>query len=226
MESHFPANATQIPAAVKRSDRSNMSDLLMALDFVQEHYPSHTVILYGSRAGNEFRSNSDYDLLCIREEGLRVREIINLENIAIDLIVEDESILGRPFDTLYLWQSKILKDDIGFGQKMVNNIQKLLSIPPDSMPINRIKQRKKQVMDELVYIQENSLIGQYRRHELLVKLRSLYLSFKGLWDLGDKHCFSQMNINDPHAYGLFKKAINPDASFEDIKDLTDYIIQL
>jgi hypothetical protein len=125
-----------------------------------------------------------------------------------------------------LWQSKILKDDIGIGQKIVNNNHKLLSNPPVLMPINRIKQRKKQVMDELVYIQENSIIGQYRRHELLVKLRSLYLSFKGQWDLGDKHCFSHMKVNDPHGYELFEKAINPDASFEDLKDLADYVIRL
>ena len=102
-----------------------MNDLQKILHFINLHYTSHTVILNGSRAGNEFCSNSDYDLLCIRKQEQRVREVIN---------------------------------------------------------------------DELIYIQEDSLLGHYRRHDLLVKLRSLYLSFKGLWDLGDKHSFSQMKI--------------------------------
>jgi predicted nucleotidyltransferase len=194
------------------------------LEFLNLQYPAHTVILYGSRAGNDFRSNSDYDLLCIKEQGQRVREIITLENMAIDLIVDDESIFERPFDTLYLWQSKILKDEKGFGQKLVDKNQKLLSEPPQPMSTNRIRQRKKQVMDELVYIQENSLLGHYRRHDLLVKLRSLYLSFKGLWDLGDKHCFSQMEDKDRHAFQLFKRAIQPNASFEEIKELVHYVV--
>jgi predicted nucleotidyltransferase len=153
-----------------------MTKLDKILEFLHSHYPSHTVILYGSRAGNEFRPHSDYDFLCIREQGERVREIIKLEDITIDLIVDDESILQRPFDTLYLWQSKILKDEKGHGQKLIENNQTLLSTPPESMSSNRIKQRKKQVMDELIYIQEDSILGHYRRHDLLVKLRSRSVS--------------------------------------------------
>lgn len=203
-----------------------MTELEKILKFLDSHYPSHTVILYGSRAGNEFRADSDYDLLCIREQGQRVREVIPFENMIIDLIVDTGSIFERPFDTLYLWQSKILKDEKGSGQKLVENNQKLLSTPPEPMPPNRIKQRKKQVIDELVYIQEDSLLGHYRRHDLLVKLRSLYLSFRGLWDLGDKHCFSQMKVKDPYAFQLFEKAMRPNASFEEIKGLADYVVRL
>ncbi len=201
-------------------------DLQKIIHYLSTRFHSHTIILYGSRAGNDFRSNSDYDLLCIREHGHRVREIINLENIAIDLIVDNEAIIEKPFDTLYLWQSKILKDEKDFGKTLTENNRKLLSNPPEAMPENRIKQRKKQIIDELTYIKEISVVGQYRRHEIFVKLRTLYLSLNCIWDLGDKHTFTEMRLKNYAVFCLFEKAMRPDASIEDIKELVDCICSM
>jgi predicted nucleotidyltransferase len=201
-----------------------MNEKNQILQYIQSHFSCHTVILYGSRVGSEFRTNSDYDLLCIRQQGPRVREIIPLGNLTIDLIVDSEDIFERPFDTLYLWQSKILKDDLGFGEKLVGKNELLLSNPPEPLPNNRVKQRKKQILDDLVYIQDDSIVGNFRRHELLVKLRSLYLSFKCVWDLGDKHSFQWMKKNDAKGFQLFDNALKVEASFDDIKNLADYVV--
>ena len=196
------------------------------LKYLMSHYEHHTAILYGSRAGVDFRNESDYDFLLIRPSGPRVREIIDFEGSTIDLIVEDEHIISRPLDTLYLWQSKVLKDDKGFGSLLIENNKKLLSTPPQTMPMNRVKQRKKQVQDELIYLQRTDVLGHFRRHDLLVKLRSLYLSFKQVWDLGDKHSFEWMRQNDLEAFRLFENALRPEASFQDIKILAEFVLRI
>lgn len=203
-----------------------MQTLEAILNYLNEKYVPHTAILYGSRAGDQFRVDSDYDFLLIRANGSRVREIIDLKGACIDLIVEDEGIINRPFDTLYLWQSNLLRDDQGFGSLLIVNNQKLLSTPPQALPMNRVRQRKKQVHDELIYLQRNDVLGNYRRHDLLVKLRILYLSFKQVWDLGDKHSFEWMSQNDQEAYELFEIALRPEASFHDIKILAEFILRI
>jgi predicted nucleotidyltransferase len=200
-----------------------MKNLEKILKFLSDHYEFHTAILYGSRAGSDFRVTSDYDFLLVRESGKRIREIIHFEDCCIDLIVDDEDIINRPFDTMYLWQSKVLKDETNFAKKLVDANSKLLSSPPVPLPMNRIKQRKKQVLDELEYVKNDNVLGNFRRHDLMVKLLSLYFVFIQKWDLGDKYSLNWLEKNDLEAYKLFSNAFKPTASYEEMKTLTEFV---
>ncbi len=190
------------------------------------HYPAHSIILYGSRAGLDYRNDSDYDFLFIKEKGNRVREVFELDGLNIDLIVDSEEIQNRPLDTLYLWQSKILIDEKGFAKNLVEKNSSLLKTTPSPLPENRIKQRKKQIQDQLIYIQMDNVLGHFRIHDLLAKLFELYFTLKCQWNLGDKYGFQWMKKNDPKAYSLFEIALKPNASYEDITNLVNFIQQL
>lgn len=195
-------------------------------DFLKGKYEFHCAILYGSRAGNDFRPDSDYDLLCVSNGGPRIREIIKFENATIDLIVDDESALKTQQPIVYLWQSKIIVDDKGFAKSLVDTALKILAEPPQPLSSSRIAQRKKQTTDILHYIQRPNILGDYRRHDLFPKLLGLYLAFNRMWDLGDKHSFQWMEKNDPHAFNLFHKAMLSDAAFSDIEALVNHINSL
>lgn len=200
-----------------------MKNLEKILNFLSDQYEFHTAILYGSRAGSDFRATSDYDFLLVRQSGKRIREIIHFEDSCIDLIVNDEGIINRPFDTMYLWQSKIIKDEKGLAKQLIEANSKLLSNPPEALPENRIKQRKKQVLDELEYVKHDNVLGNFRRHDLMVKLLSLYFVFIRQWDLGDKHSLNWLEKNDSEAYQLFSNAFRTTASFEEMKSLTMFV---
>jgi len=196
------------------------------VDFLKDKYEFHCAILYGSRTGDKFRIDSDYDFLCIRKEGKRIREIIKFENITIDLIVDDEEITNRPNDILYLWQSKILLDENGFAKKLVDSTISLLSNPPEPLPQSRVTQRKKQIFDSLIYIQQNDILGDYRRNDLLAKLLPLYCDFVNIWDLGDKHTLTWLEKNDLKTFELFRLAVKKDSSYSNIEELVLHLCAL
>ncbi len=191
--------------------------------FLKEKYEFHCAILYGSRAGNDFRPDSDYDLLCVNNSGPRIREIIKLEDVTIDLIVDNENVLNSQQPIVYLWQAKIIVDDKGFAKSLLNTALKILAEPPQPLSSSKIVQRKKQTADILFYIKQSNILGDYRRHDLFPKLLGLYLAFKRVWDLGDKHSFQWMEKNDPQAFNLFRKAMSSNAEFSDIEALVNYI---
>lgn len=196
------------------------------VDFLKDKYEFHCAILYGSRAGDKFRVDSDYDFLCIRKEGKRIREIIKFENITIDLIVDDEEIAKRPNDVLYLWQSKILLDENEFAKALVNSTLSLLSHPPEPLPPSRVTQRKKQMLDSLIYIQQNDILGDYRRNDLLAKLLPLYCDFAHIWDLGDKHTLTWLEKNDSKTFELFQLALKQESSYSNIEELVLHFCDL
>lgn len=201
-------------------------ELAQIVAFLKSKYIFHGAILYGSRAGNDFRDNSDYDLICINDGGPRTREIIKFEDIAIDLIIEDEKILTSQLPHVSLYQSLVLLDEKGSAKRLVDDSLKIISTPPPPMPASRIHQRKKQILDSLLYIQQPDTLGDYRKHDLMPKLLSLYLSFTNQWDLGDKHTFQWLKKNDPKTFGLFKEALKKDATFFDIEALALHIHSL
>jgi predicted nucleotidyltransferase len=203
--------------------KDNVINKERIIRFLKEKYQFHSAILYGSRAGNDFRSNSDYDILCVKNGGERIREIIEFENLVIDLIIEDENMLVTPQPLVYLWQAKIMVDDKGFAKALVDTTLKKLAEPPPLLSEARIVQRKKQISDILFYVQQNNALGDYRKHDLFPKLLNFYHAIRNIWDLGDKYAFERMEINDPESFYFFRRAMASDALFSEIEALVDHI---
>lgn len=200
-----------------------MDKLDKVIKKLEQKYNVHTVILYGSRAGEHYRDDSDYDLLCIRDTGERVREIFQDEGLNIDLIVECEKILDRPEDCLYLWKSKVLFNQCSFFEKL-NVIHKShFDKGPTTLSLNRFEQRKKNIEDTLKYLKDENVLSNYKRIDLLSKLLPLHFSIIGEWFLGDKHAFEWLQKNDIEIFNLFENALSKQASFEDIRKLAQRI---
>ncbi len=186
-------------------------------------YNVHTIFLYGSRASGEYRDNSDYDLFCIRKDGPRVRKVFNNAGNNIDLIVDDEKILDRPDDFLFLWSSQIILDKNNFANTILNTHQKHLKNGAPLLGGERLTQRKKNVFDILEYINSDSIISNFRKADLLSKLLPLYFSIIGEWYLGDKHAFNWLKNNRFDIYKKYQIALEKEASYKDICNLVDSI---
>lgn len=201
-----------------------MEKIEAVIQQLKNKYQLHTVILYGSRATNDFREDSDYDLLCIRGSGERVREVFDQDGITIDLIVDSEELLERPSEYIYLWSSKVLLDEAGFAEKILARNSEHLKAPAFKLPPNRINQRRKNVLDALKYLELDNALANYRRVDLLSKLLPLYFEIRGEWYLGDKHALNWLEENDHQAASLFQKALATKACSDSIAALANYVI--
>lgn len=204
----------------------SVNELDKVIKKLEQKYNVHTVILYGSRAGDHYRDDSDYDLLCIRELGDRIREVFQDEGLNIDLIVDCEKILDQPDDYLYLWKSKVLLDQCGFSKKLNETHKSHFDKGPMELSRNRFDQRKKKIEDTLKYLKDDNVLSNYKRIDLLAKLLPLHFSIIGEWFLGDKHALDWLQKNDVETFNLFENALVRQASFEDIQKLVQRIIQV
>lgn len=191
-----------------------------------EKYNIHTLFLYGSRTTETFFPESDYDILAIRKDGSRVREVFAFENLSIDLIVDNEDLINYPENFIYLWSNQLLLDEQGFGKKILDVHRKYLLQPAVKLSQNRTTQRLKQIQDELKYIKQDNILGHYRHHDLLSKILPLYFNLIGEWYLGDKHALKWLEKNKPEFFRIISKALQPGASFEQIEQLVNYVCNL
>lgn len=191
--------------------------MIEVIEMLKERYGIHCAILYGSRTTDDYFPESDYDILCIRESGERIREVFIFENKNIDLIVDTEDLINTPENYLYLWSHNVLLDENGFGTKLLDSHRDYLKKPASKLPLNRIIQRKKQLQDEMRYIKNGGVLGHYRHHDLLAKILPLYFNLTGEWYLGDKHALNWLRLNKPDIFNSFTQAIRPEATINDIE---------
>jgi uncharacterized protein len=61
--------------------------LLKIVQYIQEKYRCHTIILYGSRARGESTNTSDYDIIAIREQGEFERDCRFFDGFYLDAFI-------------------------------------------------------------------------------------------------------------------------------------------
>lgn len=194
-------------------------ELEKVLAILEEHFNFHAAILYGSRAVGEYRSDSDYDFLLIKNSGPRERKVFAVGDITLDVIVDNDVEVENAENYIYLYEALIIKDENGAGRTHVEKVKNMLSMPPEAMGTNRKEQRKKQTFDALKYARIDNTVGNYRRHWTLMTLLPIYFEINQLWYLGDKHALNWLKQNKPELFALFEEAFDPSATLNKIEKL-------
>jgi hypothetical protein len=181
----------------------------------------HTTILYGSRARGDATSNSDVDLLCVREQGPSIRDARVVDGVYLDAFVYPES----AFDTLEpallrIVGGVVLRERDGFGAALLERVHALHDRGPEPLPDD--ERNVLAVWSQKMLLRCRTLQGpesDYRRMYLLVRALEDYFALRNRWYRGEKDAFVWLHEHDAPTHTLFERALAPDAKPDALIDL-------
>lgn len=181
---------------------------------VMEAHGCHTAILYGSRARGEATSDSDLDLLCVREQGPTIRDPRLVDGLYLDAFVYPES----AFETLEpallrIVGGVVLRERDGFGAALLARVLALHERGPNPLPDD--ERQMLSVWSQKMLLRCRTLQGaegDYRRMYLLVRALEDYFSLRNRWYRGEKEAFAWLRQHEAATYALFERALQPGAS--------------
>lgn len=187
-----------------------------------ETHGCHTVLLYGSRASDEFEPTSDYDVCGFRdaEEAICDCEILSIETvengiapsgIVLDAWVYPTSLALEPDQSLLrLRDARVLLEKDGLGTTCIENVKKLFASGPPILPEWEKQKRLVWMRKTLARTQKGDLEGQYRVLWLLHLALEYYFELRQQWYCGSKASFKWLEENDKQFLAKFKTALaNP-----------------
>jgi predicted nucleotidyltransferase len=187
---------------------------------MHERHGCHTVVLYGSRARGDFREDSDYDVVGVRDHGKATRDARVWEGAfldafiypAIDLIVLEPG-LAR------LAGGLVLCDWDGMGSDLVERATELASEPVEALEAAERQVREVWFDKMLVRARADDVEAHYRRIWLLYQLLEDYFALRQLPYRGPKESFAWLLVNDVEAELAFREALTPGAPLSVIEAL-------
>lgn len=188
-------------------------------------YGCHTIILYGSRARGKSDSNSDYDIVAIREKGEIEKDCRMLGEAFVDAFIYSEDYVKAPDEFLTrIRDGKVLLQKDGLGDKILSQAQANFDIGPQQTPGWEKQEIKMWLPKMLARAERADIEGNFRRHWLLHELLNSYFRLNDLWYLGPKESFAWLKSNDPQIYKCFESALAVGADIETIRNLITMII--
>jgi uncharacterized protein len=188
---------------------------------VMEAHGCHTTILYGSRARGEATSNSDVDLLCVREHGPSIRDARLVNGVYLDAFIYPES----AFETLEaallrIFGGVVLQERDGFGAALLERVHALHHRGPEALPDD--ERNVLAVWSQKMLLRCRTLQGpegDYRRMYLLVRALEDYFALRNRWYRGEKEAFVWLHEHDPSTHALFERALAPAAPSDALTNL-------
>lgn len=207
----------------------NMSHLDQLRHILQSEHGCHTVILYGSRALGTHGPHSDYDLLGIRTEGDDTRDARKIDGVFLDAFIRSEkTVQEKPQEFLHVRGGIVLCDPGGIGAKLLEEVDKIVKLPPPEVPLAEIEARKTwcfKMLERIRHAGPDDVEALYRRHWLLVDLLELYFVLRRRHYLGPKESFRWLAENDELAYRAFAAALRPGAEVVEIEGLVGVVVE-
>lgn len=189
----------------------------------------HTVILYGSRARGTFSPHSDYDLLGIRSQGEDTRDARRIEGVFLDAFIRSEkTVQEKPQEFLHVRGGIVLRDADGIGAKLLEEVDKIIKLPPPEVPLAEIEARKTwcfKMLERIRHADPDDVEANYRRHWLLVDLLELYFVLRRRHYLGPKESFRWLEENDEMAYRAFAAALRPGAEVGEVEGVVGVVVE-
>lgn len=179
----------------------NISDLV---EEMTKKHQCHTIILYGSRARNDFNENSDLDLACFKESGSAYSDCRVKDNIFLDAWIYPENTIYELFEFLKLLNGKVLIQKNNFGDKLLEKVDKFFKRGPEKLRDDERQQRIFWCEKMLNRANTEDVEGNYRRLWLANDLLPLYFEWRNLWYLGPKTSFKWLKTNDENVYKMFE----------------------
>lgn len=196
-----PADSIQAHLKNDVIQQPNITDDPILSELVHEltvQYNCHTIILYGSRAGGQATQASDYDLAGISKTGTknRIARFDRQHQAFIDLFVYPEAdLISLQEEHLCMHDGIVLKEEGGFGVRLLNEINKIVSEPPElaeyELNLRRVWYKKM-----LARAHRRDIDGLYRHFWALYTLIEDYFAFRNLRYLGPKKAFEYLKEHD------------------------------
>jgi predicted nucleotidyltransferase len=187
----------------------------------------HAVILYGSRARSDFLPTSDWDVAGIREIGatapLRVARAFHGAWLDAFVYAEAAFTVIDP-ELLRFLPARILVDERGFAQTLLDRIDTLDRNGPPLLPEGEDEMMRVWYAKTMVRIARGDLEGKYRRVELLFQALEDYFKLRGLWYRGPKAGLPWLARHAPETHTAFVRALEPNASLEDLRALVQRVL--
>lgn len=197
--------------------------IALLIEILATEHRCHTILLYGSRALGTHAPHSDYDMLGIRSEGEDTRDARRIDGIFLDAFIRSEKMVQeKPQDFLHVRNGIVLRDSQGIGAKLLEEVDKILKLPPPEWPLAEIEARKTwcfKMLERIRHAGPADVEAHYRRHWLLVDLLELYFVLRRRHYLGPKESFRWLAENDEMAHRAFAAALRPGAEVGEIEGL-------
>lgn len=196
----------------------------IALPMMDAH-GCHTAILYGSRARGDATSNSDIDLIFIREDGPSVRDACVVDGIYVDAFIYPEAKLKTLEPSLLrVLGGIVLRERGGFGSALLTQLQELHDRGPAPVPDDERRALvlwSRKMLDR--FRGQRGLDANYRRMCLLPQALEDYFLLRNAWFRGPKEAFAWLRQHDGPAHEAFERAAQPGASDGDFSDLVQAV---
>jgi predicted nucleotidyltransferase len=194
------------------------------LDFLDSRFQPRVVILYGSAAHGQFSSAGDIDLVCFTTEKERYPEALLWNDQLLDVWVHPLEDAEAVDDFRRLHDGRVLRDDRGLGQALVDRVAARLSVPPPKLDQRHDRHRRDWIWKMFDRASRGDIEGHHRRHWLLHDLPETWCDLSQRHYLGPSHTLKQVRIESPATYQAFESALKPDASLNDVERLVIAVV--
>jgi len=213
------------------------------IDFLEERYGCHTVILYGSRAMGTQRPDSDWDVvgICSHQgptwyhgavDGVGdVNAYIHSEREA-DYRLSAHSALYQPLHHFFrLRFGKVLVQEKGLGDAIVGRAKTMHQQAPGTPSAALVARQRYVLFTYGMGILRNSALHeaerQLERAELLTLSFGIYFQQRGMWRMTTKNPsgLAYIEKTDPIGYALLEEAYKPTATPEAIEAWLHHVMQ-
>jgi hypothetical protein len=201
-----------------------MDDLLsrVVID-LQEKYKPHTIILYGSRAREDFTPSSDI-VVCFVNGATPIQDAREFEGFYLDAWVYGSDAMSASTDELLrVADGYCLYDCEGHGEAFLKQLQQRIEQGPKLLSSSE-RQHTKQWVDKMLERAKSSDVESlYRRYWLAVDLLQIYFDLRGQWYWGPKKSLIWLREHDSIGYHLFSQVYERGIRFDDLGKLSEYV---
>jgi uncharacterized protein len=214
--------ASVLQRATMEKDRASLDEIVRTL---VDLHGCHAVILYGSRARGDFEPTSDWDVAGIRKTGESQRVARDLHGAWLDAFVHPESHFAKlDADSLRFLGGRIVVDREGFAKTLLDRVAAFEKKGPPPLPRDEEEVLRVWYSKMLARIARPDLEAKYRRAWLLFQALEDYFKLRNRWYRGPKESFPWLAKNDPETHGAFTRALEPEATMEDLRVLVTRVL--
>ncbi len=207
------------------TELSSGPELQAIEDLLVHRHGCHAVILYGSRSRGTAGSESDWDVVGIRERGDALRDARPLGDAWLDAFVLPE----RDLETLdagslrYLG-GRVLVDRRGFAAALLARVAAFEAKGPPALEASEEAARRSWYPKMLARIARDDVEARYRRAWLLYDALETWFVLRRRWYRGPKESLAWLAEHDPAAHALFAQALSPSACDDDLAALVANVL--
>jgi len=205
---------------------TNQQELLDLLrPHLEQRFGCHTAILYGSRARGDWDAASDIDVAAFRDAGEAEHAAHRWQELHLDLFLYPTATEPNQ-DWLRLRGGRVLFQRDQVGDKALAAVDSLYTAGPKKLTASEAETRRLWLEKMLARAEKGDTEGDYRRHWLLMTLLEDYFAFREEWYLGPKRSLTCLERERPAHFALFRKALKPSASLEEIRAVITMAIEV